>query len=351
MKPYSYLLVFLAPLLTVVGIQAGGFWTYGTGILAFGVIPLLELLLAPGTRNMSDEQEESALANGWYDLIVYAAVPLQYLVVAHLLFVMTTAPPAGYELGGAIFSTGVCCGVLGINIAHELGHRRHGYERTMSKALLLTSLYMHWFIEHMKGHHARVSTRVDPASARRGQNLYAFLVRSISMSYVSAWKIENKRLRNLGGSPWSLNNSMIRYHAIEFTAVALLWFFLGWLPMVAFMASAAVGILLLEVVNYIEHYGLERQYRGGRYEKVQPIHSWNSDHVLGRAFLFNLSRHSDHHANAARRYQLLRRFEASPQMPTGYPGMMMLALLPPLWFRVLHPRIEQFVNTPQAQAS
>ena len=342
MKPFSYLLILLAPVLTILGMQLGGIWTYSTGMLAFGVIPLLELCLRPQTDNLDPAAETRALGDRRYDAVVYVAVPLQYAVIGTMLYVMSTAPLAGYELGGVIFSTGICCGALGINIAHELGHRKKGTERLMAKALLLTSLYMHCFIEHMKGHHAQVSTKADPASARYGETLYGFLLRSISLGYVSAWRIENKRLRTLGRSPWTTGNAMIRYHAIELAFVALIWFFFGTQATLTFLASAAVGIVLLEIVNYIEHYGLERQHNGARYEKVRPVHSWNSDHVLGRSFLFNLSRHSDHHANAARRYQILRRFEESPQMPTGYPGMMMLALLPPLWFSVLHPQIEKY---------
>lgn len=341
MRPYSFLLVFLAPVLTIAGIQVGGIWTFATAMLAFGAIPLVELIVRPQSANLSESQERDVLANPWYDVVVYAAVPVQYGVIFHLLYVMSTNPLSGYELGGAIFSTGICCGALGINVAHELGHRRKPAEQAMAKALLLTSLYMHWLVEHLKGHHARVSTKEDPASARHGENVYAFLLRSITTSYVSAWQLEAKRLRTLKKSPFSLENSVLKYHLIEAAFLIGVFSYFGTLAGMSFVGAAVVGFVLLEVVNYIEHYGLERQHNGTRYEKVRPVHSWNSNHVMGRCFLFNLSRHSDHHANASRHYQILRHYEESPQMPTGYPGMMMLALVPPLWFAIMHPQVSK----------
>ncbi len=339
MSPTRYLFVFLAPALTIGGIQMGGLWTWSTVLLAFGVIPLFELFLVPDARNLDESGEVRLRGRLLYDGLLFLAVPIQYATVGHLLFTEATRPLAGAAWAGAIASTGVCCGVLGINIAHELGHRRGRAPRLMAEALLLTSLYMHWLVEHLKGHHARVSTPEDPASARLGESLYAFLLRSIAKTYVSAWQIENRRLRTIGRSPWSWRNAIVRYHLIQFAALVLAWHTFGSTATFSFLCAAAIGILLLESVNYIEHYGLTRSHDGRRYERVRPVHSWNSDHVLGRAFLFNLSRHSDHHADAARPYQVLRHFDESPQMPTGYPGMLLLALVPPLWFAVLHPRI------------
>ena len=345
MKPQSYLITWLAPMTAVAGFLHGGLWTYGTLFLAFGIIPALELLtpIIKGTAgNLTETQEKTAEENRLYDYFVYAFVPIQFGVVFMMLYTIQTTNPAMYEIVGMVISTGICCGAIGINVAHELGHRRKGYERTMAKSLLLTSLYMHWFVEHNKGHHARVATKEDPASSRFGENVYAFMLRSIVGGYISSWKIEARRLRNLGKSPLNLSNSVLRYHIIQGLFLAGVYFAFGPVPTMAFTAAAVIGFCLLELVNYIEHYGLSRDWNGRRYEKVLPIHSWNSNHTVGRMFLFNLSRHSDHHANAARPYQILRHFDASPQMPTGYPGMMILSLFPPAWFMVMNPRVAHY---------
>jgi alkane 1-monooxygenase len=215
----------------------------------------------------------------------------------------------------------------------------------MSKILLLTSLYMHFFIEHNRGHHKHVSTPDDPASARRGEWLFTFWFRSVWGSYWSAWEIENKRIRKSGKPLFSLANEMVVYHFVQATAILLIGWAFGWQVMLYFLAAAISGFLLLETVNYIEHYGLQRKKMpNGSYESVLPEHSWNSDHLFGRLLLFELSRHSDHHYRAGRKYQTLRHMEGSPQMPTGYPGMLVLAVFSPLWFWVMHRAIDRFSN-------
>ena len=213
----------------------------------------------------------------------------------------------------------------------------------MAKILLLSSLYMHFFIEHNRGHHKNVSTPEDPASSRRGEMLYTFVLRSVWGSYWGAWDLENKRLRKLGKSPFTLRNEMLVFQLIQIGFLALIGFVFGGFALIGFVAAATAGFLLLEAVNYIEHYGLQRKCSPtGVYEAVTHQHSWNSDHLIGRLLLFELSRHSDHHYRAARKYQTLRHMDGSPQMPTGYPGMLVLATLPPLWFFVMHRAIDDF---------
>ncbi|MGZ8545043.1 MAG: alkane 1-monooxygenase, partial [Flavisolibacter sp.] len=188
-------------------------------------------------------------------------------------------------------------------------------------------------------HHKRVATPEDPSSARYGEWLYAFYARSIIFSYLSAWHISARDVRKKGFRPLSIHNEMLQFHLIQFAFVAIIFLFFGWLAAVLFLVAATQGILLLETVNYIEHYGLQRrQLEAGKYERTMPAHSWNSNHVIGRVMLFELSRHSDHHFMASRKYQVLRHHEDSPQMPTGYPGMMLLATIPPAWFYVMHKR-------------
>jgi alkane 1-monooxygenase len=205
---------------------------------------------------------------------------------------------------------------------------------------------MHFFIEHNRGHHKNVSTDEDPASSRYGESIYAFFPRTISDSWRSAWKIETDRLKKAHIPFWSLQNEMLMYQLIQLAFLGFIAAVWGWKVMLYFMAAAFIGILLLETVNYIEHYGLRRKkIDGAYYDKVLPIHSWNSDHPIGRIMLFELSRHSDHHYLPSRKYQVLRHFDKSPQMPTGYPGMMVLSYFPPLWFKVMHRQIQKYKAT------
>jgi alkane 1-monooxygenase len=203
-------------------------------------------------------------------------------------------------------------------------------------------LYLHFFIEHNKGHHKRVATPEDPSSARYGEGVYAFYLRSIIDSYRSAWHIANRDAARKGSAAVSWQNEMVRFHMAQTLFIAAIFFVFSGMTTLLFVAAALQGILLLETVNYIEHYGLQRQpVAEGRYERALPVHSWNSDHVIGRVMLFELSRHSDHHYLASRKYQVLRHHDEAPQMPTGYPGMMLLATVPPIWFWVMNKRVQQ----------
>jgi alkane 1-monooxygenase len=233
------------------------------------------------------------------------------------------------------------CGSFGINVGHELGHRNKKYEQAMAKMLLLSSLYMHFFIEHNKGHHKRVSTPEDPSSARFNEPLYRFYLRTVIGAYRSAWEISSAELKKKSLPFLHWKNEMLMFQVIQLSFVTGILLLFGWLTTLYFLAAAVMGFLMLETVNYIEHYGLQRRKTGpSSYERALPIHSWNSNHVLGRIVLFELSRHSDHHYLASRKYQVLRHHDDAPQMPTGYPGMMLLSLIPPLWFRVMNHRVE-----------
>lgn len=231
---------------------------------------------------------------------------------------------------------------MGINVGHELGHRSTKLEQTLAKMLLLPALYMHFFIEHNKGHHKNVGTDADPASARRGELIYTFWWKSISGSYLHAWLLERERLRKEGQPFWSLKNEMLIFQFLQLFYLGAIGVFLGWQMALYALGLALVGVLLLESVNYIEHYGLRRKLlANGRYESVGPAPAWNSDHDLGRIFLYELTRHSDHHYKATRKYQVLRHWEESPQLPIGYPGAIVLSLVPPLWFALMNKRVKE----------
>ncbi|MFN5477205.1 MAG: alkane 1-monooxygenase, partial [Sphingobacteriales bacterium] len=335
----KYLLVLVTPLLVAISLSGHLWTTFLAPAVLFGLLPLMELFTQGSTENLSVVEEEMVKKDARYDLILYALVPVQYSLLAFFLFRVGDGSLSMLETIGIVLSMGMACGILGINAAHELGHRSTGYEQTMSKMLLLTSLYMHFFIEHNRGHHRHVSTDEDPASARKGEWVYAFYFRTIIGSWLSAWKLEKERLGKKGYSFWSMHNEMLRFQLIQIALLVAIAVIFDVRTMLLFMLAAFIGILLLETVNYIEHYGLRRLQVNGKYERTMPCHSWNSNHPLGRLMLLELSRHSDHHYQASRKYQILRHFDDSPQMPTGYPGMIILSLFPPLWFYVMDRQI------------
>lgn len=338
-RVFKYLSPFILYYGSLVAFMASGFVIWIPLLYAWFIIPLIELFIKADESNLSGAEEELARQNKWYDILLYLVVPFQYFSLGLFLYNITYQEQSWVDMAGKTLVMGLLCGVMGINVGHELGHRTSKFEQFLAKALLLTSLYMHFFIEHNKGHHKRVATREDPSSARYGEWLYAFYFRSIVFSYFSAWHIASKDARKKGFKPFSIHNEMLRFQLIQLVFVAAIFFFFGWLTGILFVVAAVQGILLLETVNYIEHYGLQRkQVAEGKYERAQPEHSWNSNHVIGRVMLFELSRHSDHHYLASRKYQVLRHHDHSPQMPTGYPGMMLLSLIPPAWFYVMHRR-------------
>lgn len=340
----KYLSVLSLPLLAYVSFTSTGWYTYLPVIQAFVIIPLLELFFQPDAQNLSETEEQIRKEDPVYDWLVYLVVPVQVFFVWFFLESMQQPSLTTTDIIGRVSGMGMLCGVMGINVAHELGHRSKKHEQFMAKILLLTSLYMHFFIEHNRGHHKNVSTPEDPSSARKGEMLYAFWIRSVIFSYLSAWRIERDRLHKKGRAFISIHNEMLLFQMVQLGLLAAIWWFYGWVVMLYFVGAATIGFLLLETVNYIEHYGLSRAKKGDYYERVMPQHSWNSNHVVGRIMLFELSRHSDHHYIASRKYQILRHIDESPQMPTGYPGMMLMATLPPLWFAVMNKKLEKSVD-------
>ncbi len=319
-----------------------GWMVFAPVLFAFLIVPSVELLIPSNEKNLSDAEVQIAKEDRLYDIWLYAIVPLQYIAVYYFLQTVSNPINNQLELIGKISAMGLLCGTFGINVGHELGHRRHLYERNMAKALLLTSLYMHFYIEHNKGHHKNVSTHEDPSSARKGENLYRFYLRTVIYGYISAWKIAADEQRKKGKPIFNVTNQMIQFQCLQLVFIAAIFGVFGIFAGCCFLAAATIGFLLLETVNYIEHYGLERKKTEQGYERAMPEHSWNSNHFLGRLLLFELSRHSDHHYQASRKYQLLRHHENAPQMPTGYPGMIILAMFPPLWFEIMHRRMAKF---------
>jgi alkane 1-monooxygenase len=341
-KETKYLAAYITPLTVILGLSCLGIWSFTTIIVGFGLIPTIELLLPKDNSNFDEDEEETKEKKWYFDLLLYLNLPLLYALLAWYIYTILYVNLATYEIVGLTTAIGFALGVMGINVAHELGHRQKRGEQLIAKLLLLPNLYMHFFIEHNRGHHVHIATDADPASSRLGEWVYAFYFRSIVGGYFSAARLERQRLSYLGLGFWHWRNEFLQFQLVQSIYIVVLFLFLPVAVAVLVLAAGLMGVLLLETVNYIEHYGLRRQ-RGenGRYERVQPHHSWNSEHALGRILLYELTRHSDHHFKAARKYQVLRHME-SPQLPLGYPASMILALLPPLWFWLMNPRVAAF---------
>ena len=342
-KSFKYLAPFILYLLAFFAFKGTGLVCWYPIFFTFLIIPFAELFIKADATNLDEVEEDLAKKNKSYDLVLYVAVLLQYYSLWLFLHAVQVDQLSNWDLAGRIASMGLLCGAFGINVAHELGHRVNKFEQLLAKMLLLTSLYMHFFIEHNKGHHKHVATSADPSTAKYNQSLYAFWPQTLIGTYLSAWKIANEELEKKGKFWFSLQNEMLLFQLIQLAFVIGIYALFGLTTTLFFILAALIGGLLLESVNYIEHYGLTREATGEhQFERVQPHHSWNSNHIIGRLMLFELSRHSDHHYLASRKYQVLRSLDNAPQMPTGYPGMILLSLVPPIWFKVMNQQMKKY---------
>ncbi|MGC5311292.1 alkane 1-monooxygenase [Micromonospora zamorensis] len=337
-------LALLVPALPFTGfavwLAGGGAWAWWlTPIVVFGLIPVIDMLLGDDRQNPPEEAVPRLSADGYYRWLTYLYLPTQYAALVLCCAVWTHDALSVVGAAGLVATVGVVNGIA-INTAHELGHKRERVERWLSKVALAPTGYGHFYVEHNRGHHVRVATREDPASSRLGESFWAFWPRTVFGSLRSAWRLEAGRFRLRGRSPWTHRNEVLNAWAMTAALYAALTLAFGVAVLPFLLLQAVVGFSLLEVVNYLEHYGLARQRTpAGRYEKVDARHSWNSDRTVTNVFLFQLQRHSDHHANPLRRYQTLRSFDTAPRLPAGYATMVVVALVPPLWRRVMDPRV------------
>jgi alkane 1-monooxygenase len=330
-------LPFMSLLLLLVT-RSGWVW-WLTPVFILGVIPAIDLLVGHDRANPPDDVVAALQASPYYRWITYLFVPAQYAALVAACAVWTRGDLGPFARIGLVLTAGLVNGIA-INTAHELGHKRESAERWLSKVALAPTAYGHFFVEHNRGHHVRVATPQDPASARLGESYWRFWLRTVPGGFRSAWHLETSRHRLRGRSPWTPRNDILNAWTMTLVLYALLAVAFGPAVLVLLALQAIIGFSTLEAVNYLEHYGLLRQVNAaGRYEKVDPRHSWNSDRLLTNVFLFQLQRHSDHHANPLRRYQTLRSFDISPQLPAGYATMLLIALVPPLWRRVMDPRV------------
>jgi alkane 1-monooxygenase len=374
-KRYAWILSGILPLIVFLcwGLYAwaGSSMSWFAGpLLVFVVIPAFDIIVGNDAGNPPDEVLDALANDRYYRWVTYAYLPAQLVTFFWACFLLGNGTLFGWDpygtaeqllpgLGqhltlldkvGLTTSIGMVAGI-GINTAHELGHKKESLERWCARVALGQTAYGHFYIEHNRGHHVRVATPPDPASSRLGESFIEFFPRTVIGSLRSAWNLETKRFERLGTSKWTLRNDIL--NAWVFTVVmwglglaafgdtlSLKAALLGFL-----VVQAAIGCWLLESVNYLEHYGmLRRRLDSGRYERVNPSHSWNSNNIITNVFLYHLQRHSDHHANPTRRYQALREFPEAPVLPTGYAGSIILANLTPVWRRIMDKRVVEHVG-------
>ena len=328
----------------------GVFWFYGP-VLVFGIFPLLDLAVGLDARNPPDSMIKQLEADRYYRWCTYAYIPVQYAGLVFACWQWSSGKLSVLESIGLALTVSMVSGIA-INTAHELGHKRASLERWLSKVALAQSGYGHFFIEHNRGHHVRVATPEDPASSRLGESFYRFLPRTVLGSLRSAWELEGVRLGRLESSMWTPRNDILNAWAMTAVLFGALVAAFGVVVLPYLAVQAVLGFSLLEVVNYLEHYGLLRGRReDGRHERTRPEHSWNSNNTASNVLLYHLQRHSDHHANPVRRYQALRHVEQAPQLPTGYAGMIVIAVLPPLWRRIMDRRVLEHYKGDLARAN
>jgi len=330
------------PLSALVSFSSTGMWTYSTVFYAFLVLPILDVITGQTTENLEVEDITYKKTQWIFDAMLYLNVPIVFGLLAYALHTVQAGNFATYEWVGLVLSGGILLATNGINVAHELGHRTTLSERLMSKALYMPCLYMHFFIEHNYGHHLHVATPEDPATARYNQTVYGFWFTSVTRQYVSAWKLQMNLLKRQGLTFFSVKNDMLWYHLIQPAYLLGVYALFALEGLLFATVVGVISFLFLECINYIEHYGLRRfKTASGRYEVVQPHHSWNSNFNIGRITLYELTRHSDHHYRSTKKYQVLDSHEKSPTLPLGYPASILLSLAPPLWFWLMNPRIPQ----------
>lgn len=339
-KKLAFLLPFSLPLTVVVGESLGGIFQLALPLYVFGIIPFLDIIFGKDTQNPSQIEEEPLRSH-----LFLRGIPQVWVLCQLSLLFWALSRISNFSMSWTEFllfalSVGITTGGIGITVAHELGHRSNKWEQFLAKILLLSVSYVHFFIEHNRGHHTHVATHGDPATSREGESFYKFFPRTLVGSFLSAWEIEWNTRKRKSQIPFSLKNEMVRLTFVQISVIGCVGLFFGKWAFCFFLLQSFFAFTLLELVNYIEHYGLVRQLNSnGKPEKVEPIHSWNQSSFLSNALLFHLQRHSDHHAHANRSYAILRHRPEAPELPFGYALMILIALVPPLWNHLMIPRL------------
>ena len=343
-RRYLWAVSLLLPMLPLASLAAWGLgggeaWMWLTPLVVYGLVPVLDAWLGEDSNNPPETMVPQLEQDRWYRWLTWLAVPAVWFTAAAAAWVAVAGGLGWFGWLGLAFSAG-WTSAAGINAGHELGHKKGTLEPWLARFALAPSLYGHFVVEHVRGHHRDVATPEDPASARFGESYYRFMRREIPGAFRRAWRLERERLARLGRGPLGVRNENLQAWVLSVAFWGGLVLLLGPAVLPFMVLQAVLAYSLLSAANYVEHYGLLRERQAdGRYERPAPRHSWNSNRVVSNLLLYQLQRHSDHHAWPARRYQSLRHFEEAPQLPTGYFGMFLLALVPPLWRRVMDPRV------------
>jgi alkane 1-monooxygenase len=343
-KDFKYLLAYTTPIFAFLGIYLGGAWSPAAVYFSFGIIPLLELISPQHQENIPASEEKNYEANPYFMYLLHFNIFILYGLIFFFLYTLNARTLSSAEIIGMSSGLGIIVGT-NINVAHELGHKFAPLDQWIARILLVPALYNHFTIEHNFGHHKHIGTPGDPATSRKNEILYAFWIRSVKGCYLNAWKLTLQQLQREKAGFFSFQNGMVWGHVAQIVYLAAGYYFCGWIGVASLVFAAIVGFLLLESVNYIEHYGLTRKkLPNGKYERVETYHSWNSNHEVGRIFLYELTRHADHHYKSTRPYQILRHWDESPQLPYGYPMSILIAFIPPLWFSIMNRRVENVMT-------
>jgi alkane 1-monooxygenase len=350
-KRYLWLTSVFMPIFPLLGIvvylQTGMEWTLLLPlIVTYFVIPIIDWLFGSDENNPPEEIVPQLEEDKYYRLLTYFTVPMHFIVLIAMAWFVGTHSLSAWAVVGLALIAGSYSG-LGINTAHEMGHKKPKFEKLLAKIVLAVPAYGHFCIEHNRGHHTYVATTEDPASSRMGESIYHFVLREIPGSFKRGWQQEAERLNKLGKSSWSIDNDILQSFAISLVLQGTLIALFGWVMIPFLLIHNVWAWFQLTSANYIEHYGLLREkLPNGRYERCQPHHSWNANYIFSNIALFHLERHSDHHANPTRRYQSLRNFDDIPQLPNGYYGMYLVAYIPWLWYKIMDKRV---INLPHIQ--
>jgi alkane 1-monooxygenase len=341
MTMLPFLSPYLVPLIMIVGYATGELWLFRVVAWVWLIVAALDLAIRPDTRDHHGEQVGDLSGALPWRLAVRLWVPVQATVIGCGLFITTWDSLTVKELLLVTVSIGIAGGMFSIPVAHELMHGRGQLDKILAEVLMTLVSYTHFCIEHVYGHHRNVGTANDPATAQFGESFYAFYPRTVFGGIVSAWKLEEARLHRLGAGVWSPRNRMIRYITSLIAVYATIFYMFGLFGIAFFAVQSIIAFSMIEVINYVEHYGLvRREVAPRRYERVMPWHSWDSSHQISNWMLFNLGRHSDHHQPPTKSYHYLRHMEDAPQLPSGYFVMFLLPLFPPLWCRIMDPRVQ-----------
>jgi alkane 1-monooxygenase len=342
MGKLKYLFAYLIPLFGILTFSTTGLLAYAGILFLYVFVPIVEQIIPPNTYNFNQAEKALAKEDPFYDMVLYLLVPLHIFVVYYFCVTITDSGLSTADLFARVLMMGTILGVIGINVGHDLGHKtKEVWKQISAHILLTTALQNHFVPYHNGGHHKDVGTPADLTSADKGDNYYTFAIRSQIGGYFKTWTLEAKRLQAMGQSPWL--NSMILFTLLPIAFLGLIYFIFGQYVFICYFIAAVYGIAILESQNYFAHYGLRRKkLENGRYERVDARHSWNSDHIIGRVLLFELTRHSDHHHIGGKAYQLLESKEESPMLPYGYPAMLILSFFPFLFKPIMSKQLEQY---------